>query len=243
MAKQLSFKGTSGWGGKRRGAGRKNLSGTINHMKRPKVSLKQPCHITLRLKKGIPSLRNKLLFKEFKAGVKRAKAWGLHVIHFSVQSNHIHLFCESESSDKLARAIRSLAGQFAKEVRKYASKKGYGRKGSVFEGRYHLHVLKTPNETKRALEYVLLNTAKHMDVIEHVDRYSSGNDFKHWRLLLGKRYRSLIKADAEFYSQNPTTELDEILSPARSWLAKTGWVRAQSKSSSKKPKPEWREPA
>src|SRR5947209_6758916 len=92
---QLSFIKVNGWGGKRNGAGRRNLSGQVNHMKRPKIDIKTPLHITLRLKKESPSIRKKSLFKEFKIGLKKARALGLYVIHFSIQSNHIHLFCEA----------------------------------------------------------------------------------------------------------------------------------------------------
>src|SRR5687767_305966 len=72
--KQLKLTGTGGWGGKRKGAGRKNLSSTVNHMARPEVSSKYPLNITLRLKNRLPSLRNKKLLKEFKRAIKQAKS-------------------------------------------------------------------------------------------------------------------------------------------------------------------------
>jgi hypothetical protein len=36
-----------------------------------------------------------------------------------------------------------------------------GRRGRVFEDRYHVHVLKTPAEVRRAVEYVRGNFASH----------------------------------------------------------------------------------
>src|SRR5947209_3101860 len=92
---QLGFKKVNGWGGKRIGSGRPNLSAQVNHMKRPFVNSNTPLHITLRLKERLPSIRNKSLFKEFQESVRRAKRHGLYIIHFSIQTNHIHLFCES----------------------------------------------------------------------------------------------------------------------------------------------------
>jgi REP element-mobilizing transposase RayT len=241
VAKQLSFKKTSGWGGKRSGAGRKNLSGTPNHMKRPGVSLKFPLHVTLRLKEGLPSIRSKFLLKEFKKSTKNARAFGFYIIHFSIQSNHIHLFAEAESQKGIARGMRALAGRFAKIVRKSAAElrnvgQKSGRKnansGSVFKGRYHLHVLKTPRETRNALEYVLLNQSKHRNFTEFIDSYSSGDAFTQWRALLKGKFSGLMRAQVETHADlsrddDPrATGLDDVLSKPRSWLAREGWRRA-----------------
>src|ERR1700733_4498789 len=110
IEKQMKFGGVNGWGGKRTGAGRPNLSGQMNHMKRPSLSLKTPLHITLRLREKLPSLRKKMLLKEFKESVRMAKNQGLYVLQFSIQSNHIHLLCESENNRSMALGMRSLAG-------------------------------------------------------------------------------------------------------------------------------------
>src|SRR5437764_1471463 len=64
--KQLGFDKVNGWGGKRPGAGRLNRSGQVNHMRRPKVSLKTPLHVTLRLKDCLPGIRHKKLLKEWR---------------------------------------------------------------------------------------------------------------------------------------------------------------------------------
>jgi REP element-mobilizing transposase RayT len=221
--KQLSFEKTSGWGGKRPKAGRTNKTGTVNHMLRPKVTAKFPLHLTLKIKEGLPSIRKSFLLKEFKKSAKKAKSLGLYVLHFSIQQNHIHLFAEADGNNELALGMRSLAGRFAKIIRNYASKKGSDTKGSVFKGRYHIHILKTPQETRNALEYVLLNLSKHQKLIEHIDRFSSGGSFIHWRKLLGARFRSLIKSDAEFY-ENHRTMPEESLSLPKSWLARGGWM-------------------
>ncbi|MDZ4678121.1 MAG: transposase [Oligoflexia bacterium] len=209
MAKQLVFKRTLGWGGKRKGSGRPNLSGTVGHIKREVIKSQYPLHITLRIREKIPTLRRKVLLTEFKKSIANAKVHGINVIHFSLQSNHIHLFAESSSNKFLALGMRSLAGRFAKIIKKNAAiskhVSGSGKStagstlarslfaGSVFKGRYHLHILKTPQEVRNALEYVLLNISKHQRLIEYIDPYSSAQTFTHWRKLLGKRYNSLIK--------------------------------------------------
>jgi putative transposase len=225
--KQLEFNRNKGWGGKRARSGRPNLSGTVSHMKRSLVNIKTPLHITLRLEDRLPSIRNKRLLIEFKKSAQLAKAQGLYILQFSIQSNHIHIFAESKGNRALALGMQSLAGRFARIIRSYSFKRGGKSKGSVFQGRYHLHVLKTPSEVKNTLEYVLLNLSKHQKLIEYIDSFSSGRFFRHWPKLLGARYKNLIRADVEFFEhQENRSDSFSFLSQPQSWLAQTGWMRA-----------------
>jgi putative transposase len=214
MAKQLEFKKVKGWGGKRRGAGRKNLSGTIGHAKREQINFKKPMHITL--KSDRVHLRNKSTLKAFKNAVTEAKRFCLHVIHYSVQNDHIHMIVEAKDNQSLARGMMSLCGRLGKNIRSLV-----GGSGPVFKGRFHVHVLNSPTEMKRALDYVLTNISKHMKVFDYVDEFSSGMAFKEWRKLLGKRYTNIVHDQAKQYAR----DLQE-LSAARSWLCRVGWMRA-----------------
>ncbi|MGZ3722772.1 MAG: transposase, partial [Bdellovibrionales bacterium] len=144
------------------------------------------------------------------------KVFGIYVIHFSLQSNHIHMIIEAKSGANLAAGMKSLSGRLGKAIRKVT-----GGVGAVFKGRFHMHILKSPTEMKRALEYVLLNTAKHWKFVDHVDDFSSGRAFKEWRKLLGRRFRGLIEDQLE----NSQLKHEE-LSPPRSWLCREGWMRA-----------------
>ncbi len=222
---QSEFTRIGDWGGMRSGAGRPNLSSTVNHMARPKVNLKMPLHLNLKLKKELPSLRNRKLLKEFNKCLKGARELGLYVLHFSIQSNHIHLFAEAESNRALSRGMQGLAGRFAKIIRRHAQHKGYCNKGSVFSGRYFMHVLRTPAETRNALEYVLLNTSKHLKLIEHIDEFSSGRTFQQWERLLGRRFKFLIKSDVDFFRKSKNIAPTAV-SPPRSWLSRAGWMKA-----------------
>lgn len=208
--KQLEFKKTKGWGGKRRGAGRKNKSATVNHMKREKIEQKFPVHITMRVKKGIISLRGPKMNKAFKASLLKAKKKGLAVVHYAIESNHVHLFAESESNESLRSGMSSFGSSFGK-----ASRAATGGRGSVFQGRYHLRVLKTPRQTKNALAYVLMNHSKHEGSKPYPDDRSSARYFSDWKSLLGGNYR-VLKAE----------ETPEFLSAARSWLGREGWRKA-----------------
>ncbi|MGZ3723349.1 MAG: hypothetical protein ACXVA9_10485 [Bdellovibrionales bacterium] len=217
MAKQLEFKKVKGWGGKRRGAGRPNRTGQVSHAKRERVDFKKPLHITLKLKKGVANLRNRQTLMNFRNAVNSAKPFGLNVIHYSLQNDHVHLIVEAKDSASLGNGMKSLCCRVGKAVRKIA-----GGTGAVFMGRFHMHVLKTPTEMKRALEYVLLNTAKHMKHLEHIDEFSSGVAFAEWRKLIGRRLSGLIESQVR-----KAPSVFRELSAPQSWLCREGWMRAR----------------
>ncbi|MGZ3722581.1 MAG: hypothetical protein ACXVA9_06605, partial [Bdellovibrionales bacterium] len=100
-------------------------------------------------------------------------------------------------------------------------RKTAGGVGKVFNGRFHMNVLGNPTKMKRALEYVLLNTSKHMKLVEHFDEFSSGPAFKQWRTLLGRRLNGLIEEQLTYLSWH-----FRELSEPRSWLCTVGWMRA-----------------
>lgn len=211
-AKQLEMKGLKGWGGKRRNAGRKNLSKTVNHMKRESFNEKKPLQITMKFKAGLPDLRSKKMHLEFQRALVKAKAFGLRVIQYTLESNHIHFVVECEGNRALGSAMKSFGSTFGKAVRKLA-----GGVGSVFVGRYHLSVLKNPTQTRNSLRYVLLNRFKHEKSHPDDNPFSSGKYFANWPELLNRR-RSKAWPEAPV--------LPEYLSPARTWLATRGWMRA-----------------
>lgn len=77
---------------------------------------------------------------------------------------------------------------FGKAIRRISS----GR-GAVFADRYHLHVLKTPTETKHSLIYVLQNRSRHTRLIYHLNKYPSAPYFNEWKKLLGGGLRYLLR--------------------------------------------------
>ncbi|MEQ1876765.1 MAG: transposase [Bdellovibrionia bacterium] len=221
---QLSFEKVGGWGGKRRGAGRPNRSGRVHHMKRPAIDRRYPLHVTWRLRKDLPDLRDDRYLNAFREAATNAKGLGLRILHFSLESNHIHMMIEADSGAKFADGMRSLGCSLGKRVRRLTNEtKSRPTTGSVFAGRYHVRVFKTPTETRNALEYVLLNHAKHRQFVEHVDVYSSGFYFRDWKKLLGKRYSNILKEQVE---GSDRLRLHPTLSEPKSWLAQTGWTKA-----------------
>jgi len=163
MNKQLEldlFKGKRG--GRRPGSGRKRVhSRGVSHLKREIVSKRTPQHINFKFQCRI---RNKECLKLLKRSIENAQKMGLKVIHFSLQSNHVHLITEAENNEVLTRGMRALTITFSKGL----------KKGRVQLERYHLHVLKTLRETKHAIQYVLFNQQKHDNLkSSHIDGYSS----------------------------------------------------------------------
>lgn len=214
---QLEFKKVNGWGGKRRGAGRPNRSGTVNHMAREKISARTPLHITLRLREDMVNLRCTEMHECFQKACEVAREFGLFVNHYSLESNHVHVFAEAKDNECLEHGMKSLGARMGLAIRKAC-----GGRGPVFKGRYHVHVLKTPAEVKHGLAYVLLNHSKHVKLIPYTDLYSSGRYFADWRKLLGREVGPILE---DRFKADP---LPSFLSPPKSWLAKQGWQRARS---------------
>jgi REP element-mobilizing transposase RayT len=228
MAKQLEMQGCAGHGGKRKGAGRPNLSGLVSHMKREPVNWKLPLHINTKIRAHYPSMRRKDVVKIFEGCCARTKKFGLHVIHFTIQSNHIHLICEAKNNEALGRGMQALLSSFAKALKKQMLRwKGARRpaKGSLFNGRYHLRAIHSPTQMKRTLRYVLLNDQKHTRTgYQYIDLFSSAPIFPHWHQLLGKSMDRKLLWDLDMLA--PLKPEDLGLSPPQSWLAREGWMRA-----------------
>jgi REP element-mobilizing transposase RayT len=159
----------------------------------------------MKVTKGLPSLRrghaHSVVIAAFAAMRGRAH---FRLVHYSVQSNHLHLVCEASDRSELARGIQALAIRIAKRLNRL-----WQRAGQLFADRYHDHILRTPREVWNALDYVLNNAAKHGVVLPlgEPDPCSSGRWFNGWR---------------EIHGPEPNTS---PLARARTWLLSIGWLR------------------
>lgn len=220
MDKQLKLFGNRG--GKRKGAGRKKVhKDLLPHTKRPPISKNHPLHIVIKLRSGIRTLRKKDCYKLFRDSVKKAAVHGISVVHFSVQSNHIHLIVESKSRTALSKGMKSLSIRLAKGINNI-----HGTIGKIFKDRYFLHVLKTPTEVKEALIYVFKNTAKRVKSKNLFDPFSSILIFNEKKVLLRTEIIDdsvLPKEKVEWFKQ----ELVRILGPPTSFLLTEGWKRSK----------------
>jgi putative transposase len=148
-----------GWGGRRLGAGPKpaGLRAGVSHRTRAALASRFPVHITMRVRPGLPSLRQELeyrvLLKSFRRGCER---FGMRLGQFSVQSNHVHLIVEGRDRRSISSGINGLAVRIARGLNRL-----WDRTGRVFADRYHDRILRSAREVWHALRYVLGNARKH----------------------------------------------------------------------------------
>lgn len=193
------------WGGRRPGSGRKRIhSKGVAHRVREIVSARTPLHINFKYRTQI---KNKFCLKLLKKAIMNARSKGLRIVHFSLQSNHIHLIIEAENNEILTKGMRSLTITFAKGL----------KAGKVQLERYHLHVLRTIREAKNATLYVLFNQQKH-----EKGKYSKIDEFS--SLLLIDKSLEIIR---NFVRKNRITLTIKRIDPwkldhERSYLLKEG---------------------
>jgi REP element-mobilizing transposase RayT len=152
--RQLELPVPPTWGGRRPGAGRKpstTRSGRA-HARRPEHNPRHPVHVTLRGLPALASFRAEKVFPHLRDALAAASGSYFRVLHFSVQSDHLHLIVEADSGPELAHGFQRLAVRCARAVNR-----ALGRHGTVWAQRHHRRPLRTPREVRVALVYVLLN--------------------------------------------------------------------------------------
>ena len=147
-----------GWGGARKGAGRKKVSEHQSHRMREAFSKRMPVHVTMKMAKNVKGLRGRRMYKAVEAALWAAarNEDGL-VCDFSVQNDHLHLVIDASNSKAMRSAVSGLAIRVAKAINSLCR-----RKGRVFDDRYHARVLRTPTEVRRVRHYVRDNFRKHL---------------------------------------------------------------------------------
>jgi REP element-mobilizing transposase RayT len=194
------------WGGRRENAGRKPTGerAGVSHEARPFHERSHPVHVTVRTVAGLGSLRRIVVTNEIGKAIRKAKTsrTGMRVIHFSIQSNHLHLIVEARDRTVLSRGMQGLLIRIARGINRALD----GRKGRVFADRYHAHALATPREVRNTIAYVILNHRRHDPHARGVDAFSSGRWFDGW-------------------SSVSPIESEPPVSTARTWLAAKGWRR------------------
>ncbi len=147
-----------GWGGARKGAGRKKLTRHLPHHKREVFSKRMPVHVTMKMAKDVRGLRGRRMYKVVEAALWAAarNEDGL-LCDFSVQNDHLHLVMDAANSRAMRSAVSGLAIRVAEAINGLC-----GRKGRVFDDRYHARVLRTPTEVRQVRHYVRDNFRKHL---------------------------------------------------------------------------------
>jgi REP element-mobilizing transposase RayT len=185
------------------------------------LSRHHPVHVTLRVRRGISSLREQGLFASVRRALNAGKnRFGFALVQFSVQRDHLHLIAEARDRRALTRGLQGLSIRVARAVNWRLE-----RRGKVFADRYHARALKTPRAVRFALRYVLLNARKHASAVTagFIDRCSSAPWFTGFtrpiELAFGAR-----AARAEWERTSGSSD-PPILQP-RSWLLRAGQLRA-----------------
>ena len=199
---------TLGRGGRRENAGRpkkERVGGRteVPHEARPEHRASTPVHVTLRRVKDLPSFRLAPLYDVILGCIRDTQTDDFRIVHYSVQANHIHLIVEA-SAGRLERGINGFAVRAARRL----NVRVLSRRGSLWEGRFHRHDLRTPREVRHALVYVLANGVKHNEVERGtIDPCSSGLWFDGW------------------ISGLPTSSAPSPVRAAETWLLRTGWTK------------------
>ena len=199
-------------GGARPGAGRKRtLPGRprVPHRDRQTLKPRFPAHITVRMRPEIARLRNFVLCPVLRrAFVNGCKKDGFRICQFSIQGNHIHLVCEAQDKQALARGMQGWAVRVARGLNKKL-----GREGRVFADRYHVEIITTPRQCRSTLCYVLQNARRHGERLDPafngIDPFSSAWWFDGWN-------------EEEWREGLAPPEARTVADP-ETWLLRVGW--------------------
>jgi hypothetical protein len=141
----------------------------IWHRSRPTLPAGKPLHVTLKSDhKSIATFRKKIVYKEIRAAMKRARLLGVRIVAYTVQRDHLHLLLEANNSLELGNAMRAMSISLSKRL-SFLN----GKKLKVFKQRYHLHILNSLREIRHAIKYIFSNGKKHGATNSHGDWYSS----------------------------------------------------------------------
>ena len=171
----------------------------ISHLRREELSRHHAVHVTLRTVAGVSGMRRQRVVAALEEAFRQARVrFGMRIVHYSVQGNHLHLIVEADDRAALAKGMQGLAIRVAKTLNRL-----FARFGRVWADRYHAHVLRSRREAANALRYVLGNFAHHArqwgkEVVRYADAFSS------------VRFLGLPTPDA------PVTL-------PRTWLLRLGW--------------------
>ena len=193
-------------GGRRRGAGRKRVAARprVPHRPRDVLAARHPVLVTVRVRGGLPSLRGvrscRVLERCLAAAADR---FGVRLVEYSIQSNHLHLIVEAQDERALARGMKGLLVRSARRLNAL-----WGRRGALVDDHYHARALRSPREVRNALVYVLQNARKHGGHLAGPDPCSSGPWFDGW---------------SAGPSVGPAGPAGTVR--ARTWLLSIGWRR------------------
>ena len=158
----------------------------------------------MRRAKGLPSLRSERIHNELREAVRKTRRGDFRIVHYSIQSDHVHMIVEAENARALACGMKSFTIRAARRLNSAACLR---RRGAIWGDRYHRRDLVAPRDVRNVLVYVLANHLKHHEWDAGlVDPCSSAAWFDGWMQVV------------EPPPSPPPTE------PPRTWLLERGWL-------------------
>jgi putative transposase len=140
----------------------------VSHKPRARFEKPTPVHVTMRVREHVWSLRSGRSYRRIRLAFEKARGrFGVRLIHFSIQGNHLHLIVEADNSRALSRGLQGLCIRIAKALNAMME-----RGGRVFSDHYWSRLLHTPAELVNAIRYVIGNNQHHYGE-KGIDRFSS----------------------------------------------------------------------
>jgi REP element-mobilizing transposase RayT len=129
----------------------------VRHRSRKPFLASHPCHVTLKVRAGLPSLRRSEVVRAVEAVFRKGhERKHFRLVEYSLQVDHAHLIVEAKDRAALGRGMKCLASCFARAVNR-----ALGRTGKLLADRYHPRILGCAKQVRNALAYVLLNARRH----------------------------------------------------------------------------------
>lgn len=165
-------------------------------------------HITARARKGLPSFRAQRIASLVLLLMRRLNDAGFQIVHFSVQTNHIHLIVEAKDREIIIKKMSGFMISFAKRLNAMLGR----ARGKVWDDRYYRRDIDSSRDMKNVLAYVFGNAKKHglipRDAAE-IDYVSSAWTFDGWNVKI-----DLPPERVRWKPPRPRTELLR-----RDWIA------------------------
>jgi REP element-mobilizing transposase RayT len=191
----------------------------VPHGRRPLLSPLHPVLVTLKIRKGLPRMRNRACLRVVEGAIADARErFGMRITDYSLMNDHIHLIVELDpnaadaprgelcpqraAKEVLSTGMQGLTTRLARRLNKL-----WGRSGKVLAGRYHAVAKRTPKEVRNAKAYVLRNARHHGLHCPAVDEASSGQWFDGWLEVLDL----------------PPPPPCPVAAPG-TWLGRVGWI-------------------
>lgn len=117
------------WGGKRRGAGRKQVRARKSepHRKRSRVTPRDVVHVSLPVVERITRMRRRDAYQAIRGAMLVVlRRPDFRIVHASIQSNHIHLIVEAHDEQTLARGMQAFQISAAKRLNALEPRRDWG---------------------------------------------------------------------------------------------------------------------